>query len=117
MSDLVRYGDGGVARPEREVDWAWQSPSTYWTITRVQPTHQTGRRSFESYAMLLIEFTHFKENGDRIIMEAYVSRREELAQLKSFLDASVEIPEGIRIRTHTVKKAPWDDQTPRYRPR
>lgn len=116
MSDLVPYGENGLQKSDSEIEWAWTSPSAYWKITRVQPTHQTGRRSFETYAMLLIEFTHHKASGDRIVMEAYVSKREEMLKLKDFLDASVEIPDGIRVRIHTAKKAPWDDQTPRYRP-
>jgi hypothetical protein len=109
MTDLVPYGN-------TEVEWSWQSPSRYWKVTRVQPTHQTGRRSYDSFRMLLIEFTHHKDNGDRIVIEAYVSKREEMVRLGPFLDASVEIPEGIRLSIHTAKKSPWDDQTPRYRP-
>lgn len=99
-----------------EVEWSWRSPSSYWKVTRVQPAHMTGRQRRDQFMLLLIEFTHHKENGDRLVVETYVAKREEMARLKPFLDAAVELPDGIRLTVHTAKKAPWDAQTPRYRP-
>ena len=98
-----------------EVEWQWDSPSSYWKVTSVQPAHQTGRRG-ETYSLLLIQFTHHKPNGDRLLVEAYIRERSEMLSLKAFLDAAIELPENIRVRIHTVKKAPWDPHTPRYQP-
>jgi hypothetical protein len=97
-----------LAGPETAIEWSWQSPSKYWKVTKVQPAHQTGRRSFTRFVFLLIEFSHVKPNGDRIVVEAYIDSKENLLRLGPFLDAAVDIPPGIRIRANTIESVPWD---------
>lgn len=97
------------AESRTEAEWAYQSPSRYWTIVYVAPVHQTGRMSSTLYKMLLIRFSHTEPNGDTIIVEVYVDSKEKLQRMGPFLDASVDLPTGVRIRAHTLEAAPWDE--------
>jgi hypothetical protein len=107
VTDLIPVNDSAL-------EWAWVSPSTYWQITKVQPAARVGRQAGQRFSYLQIEFTHMKSDGDRIIVEAFVQERDELLRLKAFLDAAVDLPVGVRIRAHTMEKAPWDHVTPRH---
>lgn len=112
MTEIIEYYP--ALSPENVEDaWAWDSPSPYWRVTKVQPVHRTGRQAISGFRMLLIEFSHVTKASNRIVVEAYVTNREDLSRLGSFLDAAVELPPGIRIRAHTVENAPWDHVTPR----
>ena len=85
------------------------SPSPYWRIRSAEPSLRVGRQSSTRVRVLRVVFEHVRENGDKIVVETEVAEKYELSRLEAFLDASMELPGGIRVSIGTMESVPWDN--------
>lgn len=106
MTDLVPYQTSALTLPE--------SPSAFWRVVRAEPVSVAGRSSRNTKRMLNLVLEHQKANGEYVTVEVYVDASWKLANLKPFLDAAQELPDGIRIKTYVAEKVPWDRRPGRH---
>lgn len=64
--------------------------------------------------MLNLILEHEKANGEFVTVEVYVDVAWKMTELKPFLDAAQDLPDGIRIKLYVAEKVPWDRRPGRH---
>jgi hypothetical protein len=108
VTDLVPYqpSETDVALPE--------SPSALWRIVKAEPVSVAGRSHRNDKRMLNLVLEHEKASGEIVTVEVYVDATWKLSELRPFLDAAQDLPDGIRIKLYVAEKVWWDRRPGRH---